>query len=290
MVVELHPEQVTDSITWHGEGPTPLDEGSTFAWLDMLAGDVLVRAFPDGTIDRYAVHPNVVSVVRPRLAGGLVVTTERDVVVYPDGLAGPGNVLATLPLPEGVRLNDGGCDARGRLWIGSMAYDVTPAAGELFVVDEGGSFERVLTGLTISNGLAFTADGSQAFFIDSTTYAVDRLVLGEDGSIESREVWATVEEGSGLPDGLTLDDAGGVWVALFGGGAVLRFDADGELDAIVRLPVSQPTACSFLGTTGRLLITTSRYGLADDAELPAGSLFAVETPYRGLAPHPFGTC
>ena len=289
MVVELRAEQVTNSITWHGEGPTSLDGGSTFAWLDMLAGDVLVREFPDGAIDRYAVHPDVVSVVRPRLAGGLVVTTETDVVLYPDGLAGPSSLLVTLPLPEGVRLNDGGCDALGRLWIGSMAYDVTPGAGELYVVDEGGSFESVLTGLTISNGLAFTADGSEAFFIDSTTLAVDRLVLGDDGSVASREVWATIEEGTGLPDGLTLDDTGGVWVSLFGGGAVLRFDANGELDTIVRLPVSQPTACSFLGTSGRLLITTSRYGLDDDAEPPAGSLFAVDTPHRGFAPHPFGT-
>ena len=286
MVTELTAEPVTESIVWHGEGPTSLG-GSTFAWLDMLAGDVLVRDFPDGDISRYSVHPEVVSVVRPRAAGGLVVTTERDVLVYPDGLGGEPSVLTTLPVPPDVRLNDGGCDGRGRLWVGSMAYDVTPGAAELYVVDESGDHERVLTDLTISNGLAFTAAGDEAFFIDTLTFGIDRIVLRDDGSIESREVWAKVDEDLGLPDGLTLDDAGGVWVAMMRGSAVVRF-ARGEIDTIVRLPVSQPTACSFLGTTGQLLITTSRYELADDEEPAAGSLFSVQTPYGGLSPHPFG--
>jgi sugar lactone lactonase YvrE len=87
---------------------------------------------------------------------------------------------------------------------------------------------------------------------------------------------------------MALDGEGGVWIALWGGGAVHRYDPDGRLSDRIELPVHQVTACTFGGTEGTTLyITTSRQGLADRAEPAAGAVFAAETGVRGAAQHPF---
>jgi sugar lactone lactonase YvrE len=273
-------EQLTSAVAYHGEGPVWDPVARVLRWVDMLAGDVLTLG-PDGVVERLHVG-NVAAAVRPRAEGGLVVAVERGFVLV-DGEGRVGAERTAFEDPE-VRMNDGGCDPAGRFYCGTMAYDMSPGRGSLFRFDPAGTVTRVLDGLTISNGIAWSADGRRVHYIDSGTGRVD-LFDYDVGSAElaNRRPLATVDEQEGTPDGLALDSEGGTWVALFDGSAVHRYGTDGALDAVVRLPVSKVTACAFGGHSfNELFITTSRQDLFGDAEPAAGAVFRVEVGVRGL--------
>ncbi len=274
--------QVTAPLAEHGEGPVWDAQAGVLRWVDMLAGDVLTLE-STGAVTRRHVG-DVAAAFRPRAGGGMVVAVERGfVLVEPDGRVGPVHEAFT---DAGVRMNDGGCDPAGRFFCGSMAYDAAPGRGALFRFDPDGTVTRVLDGLTISNGIAWTPDGSTAYFADTGTGRVD--VFDYDlatATLSGRRPVVAVDPDHGQPDGLALDAEGGVWVALWQGGAVRRYTADGRLDAVVDLPVGQVTACAFGGPDrDRLFITTSRQDLADP-EPAAGAVFAVDVGVRG-APVP----
>ena len=107
---------------------------------------------------------------------------------------------------------------------------------------------------------------------------------GASGTLSERRRFADVEGSLGLPDGLAVDAEGGVWVALWDGGAVRRYAPDGTLDAVVPLPCGRVTACAFGGDDlGELFITTSRLELPDGVDPAAGSLFRCVPGVRGQA-------
>jgi sugar lactone lactonase YvrE len=169
-----------------------------------------------------------------------------------------------------------------------MAYDQTDGAGEMWRLDADGSATRVLTGLTVSNGLAWTPDGSRTYFVDSPTLRVDLLhVDPATGDVEGREPFTTVTDGPGVPDGLVLDAEGGVWVAVNGEGAVVRYDASGAVTERVEVPVPAVTACTLGGPDlSTLYATTSTQGVDTSAHPAAGSVFALAVGVRGLPPLP----
>jgi sugar lactone lactonase YvrE len=271
-------EQVTGTVTFHGEGPVWWPDGSGLRCVDMLAGDVLTLD-PTGSVTRRHVG-DVAAALRPRRAGGLVVAVERGfVVVDADGRPGPVQEAFT---DIGVRMNDGGCDPAGRFFCGSMAYDAAPGRGALHRSDPDGTVTRVLEGLTISNGIAWTPDGSLAYYVDTATGRVDVFDYAVDtATLSDRRPVVTIDPERGQPDGLALDAEGGVWVALWQGGAVHRYTPDGRLDAVVELPARQVTACAFGGPErDRLFVTTSRLDLADP-EPAAGAVFVADVGVRG---------
>ena len=146
----------------------------------------------------------------------------------------------------------------------------------------------VLRDVTISNGLQWTRDGATALYVDTPTGRIDRFDVDPGaGTFSGRRTFAEVA-GPGLPDGMAIDEEDGVWVALWGGGAVHRYDAAGRLDLVVELPVSQVTACTFGGPDLRtLFITTSRQGVEPGEQPEAGAVFAYEAGVRGAVPHAF---
>jgi sugar lactone lactonase YvrE len=170
-----------------------------------------------------------------------------------------------------------------------MAYAATPGAGTLYRLDPDLSVHPVLTGVTISNGIQWAADRKHVYYNDTPTGRVDRYDFdASSGSLADRRTLATIEPDHGQPDGMALDDEGGLWVALWRGGAVHRYGADGTLTERIELPVRQVTACTFGGPAGTTLyITTSRIGLGDTAEPGAGAVFAAETGVRGATQHAF---
>jgi sugar lactone lactonase YvrE len=172
--------------------------------------------------------------------------------------------------------------------MGTMAYDETPGAGSLYRLDGSGGIAEVLTGLTISNGLSFAPDGRSAWYVDTPTGRVDRLSVDPAmGTVTGRR--PLVERVTpGSPDGIAVDAEGGVWVALWGGSAVQRYDAQGRLTDVVRLPCSQVTCPAFGGPGLRdLYVTTSRRGLDEGDEPAAGALFRVRPGVAGLPVLPY---
>jgi sugar lactone lactonase YvrE len=251
----------------------------------MLAGDILSVPPGGGPVTRHHVG-TVAAALRPRSRGGLVVATERGFALLdePDG--------EVHPLPEvwsdpTVRMNDGGCDTLGGFWCGSMSYHETPGAGALYRLDPDGTVATVLTDVTVSNGLAFTPDGTTAYYVDTATGRVDAFDV-RDGDLTGRRPVVAVPPADGAPDGLTLDADGHIWVALWGGSAVRRYSPAGELEEHVHVPVGRVTACTFGGPDlATLYITTSALD-ATPAEAPyAGALFTHRPAVGGLPPLPY---
>jgi sugar lactone lactonase YvrE len=270
-------EQVTGPVTHHGEGPVWSPAWGGLRWVDMLAGDVLTLT-ADGSVARRHVA-GVVAAVRPRRDGGAVLAVERGFAL--EDADGSVTVLDPVWTDDGVRMNEGGCDPDGRFWCGSMAYDQAPGAATMYRLDPDGSVRAVFGGVTVSNGLEWSPDGSLAYYADTATHRIDVFDYDRDAGLTERRPFVTFPDG-GNPDGLTVDAEGGVWVALYGGGAVHRYDAGGRRDAVVEIPAAQVTACTLGGPDlDQLFVTTSRENLGPEDDPPAGSLFRIDVGVRG---------
>ncbi|HLK78746.1 MAG TPA: SMP-30/gluconolactonase/LRE family protein [Streptosporangiaceae bacterium] len=272
-------EQLTGACATHGEGPVWDAAAGRLRWVDMFSGDVLTLD-PAGAVERLHVG-SVVAAVRPRVSGGLVVAVERGFTMLDPG--GRPVRHDTAFNDAACRMNDGGTDRQGRFFCGSMAYNMADPRAALYRYDPDGAISTVLTGVTVSNGIAWSLDGAHMYYIDSATQQVE--VFDYDTALgipARRQPLARVATETGMPDGLALDDEGGVWVALWRGAAVHRYGPDGRLDVVIDLPVELVTACAFGGPgLDELYITTSRQGLTA-AGRAAGALFTARPGVRGL--------
>jgi sugar lactone lactonase YvrE len=252
----------------------------------MLCGDVLTLN-TDGSVQRQHVG-SIAAALRPRAHGGFVVAVERGFALD-DGAGSPLQVLPEIWTDHSVRMNEGACDPHGRFYCGSMAYDAHPSRGCIYRLDPDRTVTTVLADTTISNGLAWSPDGNTAYYIDTPKQCVDAFDYDEVSGLTNRRTAVTIPARAGSPDGLTVDEEGGLWVALWGGGAVHRYLPSGRLIAVIELPVTQVSACAFGGDRlDQLFITTSRHGLAPQVEPASGSLFRIELAVHGLPTHTFG--
>lgn len=262
-------EQVTDPVAHHGEGPVWSARWGGLRWVDMLAGDVLSLS-ADGGVRRRHVG-SVAAALRPRRGGGSVIGVERGFALEdPDGSL---TFLPELWNGSDVRMNEGGCDPDGRFYCGSMAYDQQPGAAGLYRLDADLTVHVVLDGVTVSNGLEWSPDGSHAYYNDTATHRISVFDYDRESGLTGRRTFTEIPDG-GRPDGLTVDSEGGVWTAISNRGAVHRYAPDGRLDEVVEVPARKVTACTFGGTQlNELFITTSREGVPDGEDPLAGSLF-----------------
>jgi sugar lactone lactonase YvrE len=277
-------EQLTPPCAYHGEGPIWDPAAVVLRWVDMLQGDILTLTRA-GEIERLHVGA-IAAAMRARAAGGLVVAVEHGfVLVGADGRAGPEQTAFTDP---GIRMNDGGVDRQGRFFCGSMPYDQGSPRAAFYRYDPDGGVHLVFAGVTVSNGVAWSADGERMYYIDTPTQRVD--VFDYDpaaGMPSARRPAVHIDPRHGAPDGMALDAEGGIWVAIYGGHAVHRYTPDGKLDAVIEVPPGKVTACAFGGPgLDELHITTSRENLPPGAEPAAGAVFHATPGVRGL---PLGT-
>lgn len=290
------PRPVTEPVAVHGEGPVWVPAWGGLHCVDLLAGDILAVEVATGSVTRHRVG-TVAATVRPRAGGGAVVAVERGfLLVDSGGPDDPSGLVAGARRPlgelwgaaDGRRMNDGGCDPDGRFYCGSMAYDERRGAGSLYRLEPDRTHTAVLAGVTVSNGLAWSPDSSTAYYVDTPTLRVDAFDYDLDRGLTGRRPLVTVPPGVGEPDGIAVDAEGGLWVALWGGGAVRRYTPAGRLDGVVRLPVPRVTACTFGGEAlSTLYVTTSRVATDLDRHPEAGALYAVDVGVGGLPVQPF---
>jgi sugar lactone lactonase YvrE len=267
--------QLTAPEAEHGEGAVWWPAWGGLVWVDMLAGDVL-RSEAGAAAERWHVGA-VAAALRPWGPTGAILALE-------DGLAtaaafgdSPEPLIDLLDDPE-VRLNEGGCDLDGAFWVGSMRYDAGTGGGRLYRIDRQGSVSEMASDVSVSNGIAWGMDG-RGYYADSPTRRID--VFEADGFGERRP-FVQLHDTPGHPDGLCVDAEGGVWVAVWQGAAVHRYDPDGRLSAVVELPVAQVTSCTFGGPDLDLLyVTTSRHDERDPAP-GAGAVFVADVGVKGL--------
>jgi sugar lactone lactonase YvrE len=280
--VTTQPVRVQAPVATLGEGPVWLAAEQALCWVDIPAG-LVHRMAGDGSLTSWDVGQPAGAVV-PRASGGLVVAV-RDGFMALDPATGAVTMLAAVEQdqPEN-RMNDGACDRAGRFYAGTMADDERPDAGTLYRLDPDLTVTTLLTGVSVSNGIGWSPDERLMYYIDSLTHQVD--VFDYDpatGAIGGRRRFAAVGEGDVVPDGLTVDSDGGVWVAVWGGSAVLRHDPAGRVRETLKLPAGLVTSCEFGGPgLDRLYITTA----AGPGE-QAGALFVCEPGVAGQPSHPF---
>lgn len=280
----MRAEQITEPVANHGEGPVWSERWGGLRFVDMLAGDVLSLR-EGGSIERRHVS-DVAAAIRPRSKGGAVIGIERGFAL--EDANGTLTRLDELWTSDEVRMNEGSCDPDGRFYCGSMSRDKRPGAGTLYRLDPDLSVTVVLANVTISNGLEWTKDGSRAFYNDTATYSVSVFDYDSRAGLTNRRVFVDLSSESKRPDGLTVDEHDGVWVALSNGSAVRHYTADGKLDEVIEVPVKKVTACTFGGPQlDQLFITTSREGVEPGTDPLAGSLFRAFVGVRGLPAREF---
>jgi sugar lactone lactonase YvrE len=190
---------------------------------------------------------------------------------------------ASPPMATGMRFNDGKLDPSGRFWCGSNAYTFTPGMGSLYRVERNGAIKCLVTGLILPNGLDWDEDAGLFYFVDTFTQRVDKFDYdAASGDIENRRLAFHIPKEYGIPDGMSLDPQGRLWVACWGGSRVVAFEPKtGRTLCTIRVPTQLSSSCA-VGPDGRsLYITTARSVLSPEAlanEPLAGSVFRAELP------------
>ena len=281
-----------------GEGPAWDEKTQTLYWVDILAKRL--HAWKDGRAD-FLQLDEFIGCVAPRRDGGLVAAlhasfwtlgwrVERDGI--PLGVAeyhsAPQSLLARVDEPASNRFNDGKCDPAGRLLAGTMDMDEKSSSGNLYSLEAGKPPRKLLDGIRISNGLAWSPDYKIFYYIDTPTRQVRAYDYDlETGNISKPRVVVEIPSEMGFPDGMTSDIEGRLWIALWGGGRVSKWNPlTGRKEAEIAIPAPQVTSCVFGGPRRDILyVTTARVGL-DESTLEkyplSGALFQIQTQTEGM--------
>jgi len=252
-------------------------------FVDAEAGDLLTLTA--GNVQRLHTNEDSASFVRPRTEGGYITGTLRGLAFsdLPDDSPTRHKTLLTGSTHQ---MNDGEVTPDGALLVGSMSSDGS-SSGSLFRVTADLSVTEVLDSVACSNGIGFTQNGHHAYYVDTLTARIDVFDYA-DSQLSNRRLFTEIDPNVGLPDGLTVDREGNVWVAVWGAGEVRAYSPAGKHIETIELPARHASACTFgdddLGT---LYITTSRQGLQPQEEKEAGSLFGVRTGTFGLPTRAF---
>jgi xylono-1,5-lactonase len=265
------------------EGPRT-DEQNRLYYSDVRGGGVF-RRNPDGRIETLIPERKSVGGIALNESGGLIVTGA--------GLAyweeRTGRIRDIFSEWEGKRLfglNDLTIDDSGRIWVGSFGCDInkfdfksTPPPGSLFRVEPSGKITKLWEGIEVTNGLGFSPDRKLLYHSDSTTHAVWAYEVRSDQSVSDRQLFARLPEG--MPDGLTIDAEGAVWVAVVGGpGELVRFKPNGTLDRRLKVPAKTVTSVAFGGPDMRDLYAVTANN-SNDREL-RGTVFRTRSDVPGL--------
>lgn len=284
-------ELALDARAEVGESPVWDAARRELLWVDIPAGLVHRLDPAGGPADALSVGQHV-GAVALRKGGGLVLAVRDGFALLDPGAREPRLVCPVERENTRNRMNDGKCDSAGRFWAGTMAFDMKPRAGALYRLDPDLTVVRILDGLTISNGIGWSPDDETMYFVDSGAHGIDAFDFdAAEGTIRNRRRVADVPPDVGLPDGLSVDAEGCIWVAIWGGFAVHRHAPTGELEAVVRLPAAQITSCAFGGSDhGDLYVTSARKELSENdlrGQPVAGGVFRVRPEVTGAPVHRF---
>lgn len=290
MPTTLRPEVAARTRDALGETPVWLAAQARLMWIDISRGRIQWLDPTRGDVQVMDVGQKI-GAIAPTSSDALLGVLQHEFVLI-DRAGNLSPLTAVETDVPGNQMNDGKCDSRGRFWSGSWTVDMSSASAALYRLNADRTVDVVHRPVTCSNGIGWSPDDRLMYYIDSATYRVDVFDYDADsGGIRGRPPLVEIPESVGMPDGLTVDADGCVWVGLWGGSAVHRYDPRGRLDMVVEVPTANATCCAFGGGDLRdLYITTAAEDL-DEAALAAqpeaGSLFVCRPGPAGLLPHEF---
>lgn len=275
MVRELAAALVADTRCGLGESPFWDETTGEIAWLDIEAGTML-RHRDGGEISKVELAPEVTFAAMAD-DGGIVFADPRG--VHHQTATGDLHSLAPSWLdPASARTNDGAVDAQGRIWVGSTTRARTRGTGEIGVVLEG-DWQPRFHDLTLPNGIGWSPADDRIYYVDTLSGTLWRAPFDStDGSTGQPQPFFTLGRDRGLLDGLCVDETGAIWVAIWGGGVVIRIDEFGDVTTTVEVGASAVTSCAFAGTS--LFITTADPEGLD--RVGVGGLYSVEVGVGGV--------
>ncbi len=276
--------ELAEGPVWHGDA---------LWWVDINAG-TLNRLDPSAGINTSRGTGGYLGAAVPSADGRWLLARQHDLSLL-DWETGRFTPVASPAegMSARLRFNDGKCDAAGRFWVGTKSLDQEEGAASLYALQPTTGIRRVLQGLSLSNGLAWSPDGGWFYHIDTPTRRVRRFTFDlSAGALGPGETLLQLGDQDGWPDGMTCDAEGHLWVALWSGRAVLRVDGlTGRVLERCELPVSNVSSCTFGGPDLRtLFITTAWEGMSEtqrQAEPLAGGVFALRTDVPGQPVHLF---
>lgn len=292
----MRPQLACEAQAQLGEGPAWDAKTNTLYWLDILGKRIHYRRTGENGFIQMDEMPGCLA---PSKDGALLVAARKSILRLDlaQTQSKPAivrqTVLASVNEPATNRFNDGKCDPAGRFVAGSMDIGEKKASGALYSFN-GKEVRRLLDGIYISNGLAWSPDYNTFYYIDTPTRQVQAFDYDlPSGQIANSRVVIKVPETLGWPDGMTSDAQGCLWIAMWGGAQVTRWDPrTGSLLSQVPCPARNLTSCVFGGENlDELFVTSARVGL-DKGDLEkyrlSGSVFCLKTKTRGMPTLEFG--
>lgn len=270
----------------HGEAPVWDPVHRHCYWADLLEGQFFRADWETGVIDTHVVGQPI-GVLALRQRGGVVLALRDGFYAYDLHTRELTEIREVEKDNDQTRFNDGAVDPRGRFWAGTMTWDGTKPIGNMYCLEADGAVTTKITGIYLSNGIAWSGREDAFFHTDTMANRIDRYVYdAATGNITHRERF--IDFGAdGYPDGITLDERDHLWIAMWGGGSLRHYDAEGQLVESIPLPMTYPTSCCFGGPKlDELIVTTSRRELSPDqraSEPLAGRCLRLRVGVRGRA-------
>lgn len=285
-----HVELLIDAKAIIGEGPIWDEEKQKLLWIDIMGKSLYVYDPANGRNQHYDVGQYVGTVV-PWRDNELMLAVQDGFASY--NLDTKQLHLITDPEADKPhnRFNDGKCDPAGRFWAGTMALNSPTNEGSLYCLDTDYSVSKKLSNVAISNGIIWSLDSKTMYYIDSLARNVRAYDYDIDtGDIRHERILIEIPKEFGVPDGMTIDEEGMLWIAQFHGGRVCRWHPDtGEILQTIHLPASCITACAFGGENlETLFITSAALESGIPGEPQAGGLFSIKPGVCGVPAFRFG--
>jgi L-arabinonolactonase len=265
-----------------GEGPLWHPDEQRLYWTDILKNRLHSWDPASGEHTLFEIGLPVGSFAF-RHQGGFILAA-KDVIAFWDMKSDLEYLHRFEDIQGEARFNDGKVDPQGRFWAGWMSE---AGNAKLYRIDGSGRIAEMESGIRISNGIGWSPDQQQLYYTDTPTRTI--RVYDYDpssGDISNPRPFVKVPEEAGFPDGLTVDEEGCVWSAMWGGWRVVRYTPTGEIEREVRLPVERVSSCTFGGAgLDELYITTAQEGMnAEERRLQrqAGDIFRLRPGVRGL--------
>jgi len=279
----MQPELIADYQCVCGEGPLWHPTEKRVYWTDIPTGRMFRYDPATGHHEQFYSGGNV---------GGFTIQADGALLLFMDrgavGIWRNGElttVIESIPDELTTRFNDVIADCRGRVFCGTMP--TKDRLGRLYRLDTDGTITKLLDGIECSNGMGFTPDGRHMYYIDSPKLHVYLFDYDpETGEIGNQRVFVTTPQGEGVPDGMTVDAEGFVWVAKWDGGCLVRYAPDGREVSRIAFPAKKVSSVTFGGDDYADMYVTTAGGKNKETEgAGAGALFRVRAGVRGVPEH-----